>query len=523
MNTILSKKSIIKKTIQVGGSTLISRALGFVRVALLARFLPFGIVSDSFLTAFKIPNSLRKIFAEGALSAAFIPTIVSIVKTDNKKEANSLISLAFLIFEGFLLIFCILVFFFSNNVVSFTTPGFSKEQIELTAPLLKILIFFILFLSSSSLLTGSLQAVNHFFVPAFAPVLLNIVFITALVLGLYYNLPIKFLCYAILIGGFLQFLLHIIMYLRLGFSFGKIDKQAWFNFKKVMIIFLPIFFSMSIMEINFFIDENLASYLPSGSISLIDYAWRFMGIPLGVFATALSTILLPHFANIKKYAPSRLSYYLLESTKLVIWVILPATILMSYFADKIFMTLFMSKNFPISRMPEAQSIFIIFLSGLLFFSLNKILLNIYYSLSDSKIPMFVSIFATIMNYSLSKTLMPWFNAMGVAFATTISLGFIQTFLFFIFLFKKYKFTIYPKNLFTFIYRYLIQLTVVLVIFFITYFAISNLIKYYFPEVLAHFLIDKIGFWFWVGPLCALVFLILYFTKKMFGVKLYFLD
>ncbi|MDR3646350.1 MAG: murein biosynthesis integral membrane protein MurJ [Candidatus Babeliales bacterium] len=523
MNTILSKKSIIKKTLQVGGSTLISRALGFIRVSLLARYLPFGVVSDAFLTAFKIPNSLRKIFAEGALSAAFIPTIVTIVKTDNKQEANSLISLAFLIFEGFLLVFCILVFSFSDFIVSVTTPGFSPEQIALTAPLLKILIFFILFLSSSALLTGSLQSVSHFFVPAFAPVLLNVVFITALILGLVYNLPITFLCYAILFGGFLQFLLHIFMYFKLGFSFGKIDKQAWVNFKKVMLIFLPIFFSMSIMEINFFIDENLASYLPSGSISLIDYAWRFMGIPLGVFATALSTILLPHFANIRKHAPSRLSYYLLESTKLVIWVIVPATILMSFFADKIFMTLFMSKSFPIARMPEAQSIFIIFLSGLLFFSLNKILLNIYYSLSDSKIPMLVSIFATIMNYTLSKLLMPYFNASGVACATTISLGFLQTFFFFLFLFKKYKFTIYPKYLFTFIYRYLIQLICTLTLFFASYYLLFNLIQVYLPATLSNFFIDKIGFWFWVGPLCGLVFLFLYFTKKLFGVKLYFLD
>jgi len=522
MSTILNKQSIKQKTIQVGGATLISRFLGFIRESLLARYLPFGLVSDSFLTAFKIPNSLRKIFAEGALSAAFIPTIVSIVKNDNKQQANSLMSLAFLIFEGFLLIFCIVVFFFSDFVISFTTPGFSQEKIALTSPLLKILIFFILFLSSSALLTGSLQAVSHFFVPAFAPVLLNLVFISALIFGIIYNLPIKVLCYAILIGGFLQFALHIGMYFRLGFRFGKIDKQAWINFKKVMVIFLPIFFSMSIMEINFFIDENLASYLPDGSISLIHYAWRFMGIPLGVFAAALSTVLLPHFAQIRKYAPKRLSYYLFESTKLIIWVIVPATILMSYFADKIFMTLFMSKNFPIARVAEAQSIFIIFLSGLLFFSLNKILLNIYYSMSDSKIPMIISIFATAMNYILIKLLMPYFSTRGVAIATTLSLGLIQTSLFFLFLFKKYNFTIYPKQFAKFIYKYLVQLSFSIILFFISYFALYNLISR-LPQNLSTFFIDKIGFWLWVSPLCSLLFLFLYLTKKAFGVKLYFLD
>lgn len=518
---ILTKKSIVRKTLQVGSSTLLSRVFGLVRETLIARYLGVGAIADAFFTAYKIPNSLRKIFAEGALSAAFIPRIVGLVKKGERQQANSLMSLSFLVFEGILLLLCLLIFFNTEFVVWLTAPGFSAEQISYTIPFLKILIFFILFLSCSALLTAALQAVHHFFIPAFAPVILNVVFITALVLGISYNLPVTYFCYAILFGGFLQLLLHIYMYFKLGFNFGKIDSLAWQNFKGLLTKFFPVLFSMSVMEINLFLDMLLASYLPTGSVSLIHYGSRFMGIPLGVFATAFSTILLPHFSRISMYAPKRLSFYLLESTKLIFWVTVPASILMSFFADKIFITLFMSEKFTMDKVIEAKYILIVFLSGLFFFSLNKILLNIYYSLHDTLVPTVVSIIATIINLILNLILMQWFYAAGLAMATVIS-GAIQTYFFMIILLKKYNFTIYPRYLLNFLYCYIIQLFVTLGLFFVMYFGLNKFIQS-LSAPLSNFLLMKLGFWLWVGPLCGLVFLALYKFRKFFGVKLYFLE
>ena len=519
---ILNKKSIIQKTIEVGGSTFLSRILGLFREVILARFLPLGIISDAFFSAYKLPNMLRKVFAEGALSAAFIPVIVGIEKNETRHDSNSLMSLSFIIFEGFLALFCFLIYLKADFIISLTTPGFSKEQVALTVPLLKILIFLILFLSSSSLLAGALQSVHHFFIPAISPVLLNLIFIGASLIGIWYNLSVEFLCYAILFAGFCQFLLHLFMYFKLNFSFDSIDSNAWKNFKQLFKKFLPILFSMSLMEIILFLDESLASYLPAGSISLIYYANRFMGIPLGVFATAFSTILFPHFSRISAYAPKRLSFYLYESTKLIFWITIPVTILMIFFSKQIFVTLFLSSKFPMTKVVEASYILSAFLIGLFFFSINKILTNIYYSLHDTFIPTTISVIAMAINLLLNFILMRWFKATGLAIAMSLSLGLLQSALLLLFLFKQYNFTIYPKHLFKFLLRYIIQLIFGLIFFFVAYYLMVKLILY-LPTGISNFLLNKIGFWLWTSPLSLLFFLMLYKSKKQFGIKLYFLD
>ncbi len=519
---VLTKKSIIQKTVQVGSSTFLSRILGLIREVALGRYLPLGIVSDAFFTAFKIPNMLRKIFAEGALSAVFIPTIVGLEKKGERNQANSLMTLSFLIFEGSLLLFCTLAFLFADKIIAVTTPGFGAEQVAATLPLFKILIFFIIFLSSSSLLTGALQSVYHFFIPAFSPVLLNIIFISAAILGTYYNLPVEYLCYAILFGGFIQFLSHLYMYFKLNFGFGAINIVSWQNFNDLLKRFFPILFSMSLMEIILFLDESLASYLPIGSITLIYYGHRFMGIPLGVFASAFSTILFPHFSRISTYAPKRLSFYLFESTKFIFWVTIPVTILMIFFANKIFITLFLSDKFPMSKVPEAANILTAFVLGLFFFSLNKILTNIYYSVKNTFTPTMISVISGLINLTLNFILMRWFFATGLAVAMTISLGLIQTTLLLYILVRKYNFNIYPKHFIKFLYKYLIQLFTALTGFFSVYYLLNKMIQTA-PATLAKFLLVKVGFWLWVGPLTILFFIVLYKLNKIFGIKLYFLD
>src|SRR5262249_12926141 len=148
------------------------------------------------------------------------------------------------------------------------------------------------------------------------------VFIIGLVCCAAFKLSPFVLCFFILLGSFLQLVLHLAAYFSYGFSFDGVTAKTWGYFKEVWKKFLPCLFSMSIMEIYLFINTSLSSYLPTGSISLIYYANRFMQIPLGVFATAFSTILLPHFSHIGQHAPKRLGFYLLESTKLIIFIVI---------------------------------------------------------------------------------------------------------------------------------------------------------------------------------------------------------
>ena len=518
---MFTKKNIMQKMIEVSGSTMLSRMLGIIREVLMMRYLGASALSDAFLTAYKIPNSLRKIFAEGALSAAFIPTIVKKVRSSGKKPVNSLMTLGFLIFEGMVLALCALAMWHAEWLIRLIAPGFSEYQVQNAVPFLQVVMPFIFFVSSSALLAGALQSVGHFFVPAFSPVLLNIVFISALLICLSFNLPVIYLCWFILLGGFLQLMWHLFTYFRLEFGFSAICKEDIQEFGGVLTKFFLCLLSMSVVEINLFIDTSFASYLAKGSMSLLYYANRFMGIPLGVFAVAFSTILLPHFSRVSTYAPKRLSFYLLESAKFVFWVTIPVALVMGFFSEKIFHTIFLSKKFDILQVQQASYILVAFLIGLFFFSLNKILLNIYYALHETAIPALVAAGATAINIGINWLLLEWLQAPGLALATTIS-GIVQTALFVWLLHWRFNFALYFKQFGRFLYYYCIQLLVLFVPFLLLYKMVEQLITL-LPTMLANFLLFKIGFWLWAGPLSMLFAYSIFYLRHRFKVRLYFID
>ena len=167
---MLTRKSIMKKTAQVASSTLISRFLGVLREILTVRYMGASALSDAYITAFKVPNTLRRLFAEGALSAAFVPTVVQKIKAGGKQSVASMMTLGFLVFESMVLLICLLTILYADSFIALIAPGFSPEQIENSGLFLRILMPFLFFVSSSALLTGPLQAVGHFFIPAFGPV-----------------------------------------------------------------------------------------------------------------------------------------------------------------------------------------------------------------------------------------------------------------------------------------------------------------------------------------------------------------
>ena len=526
MSELLHKKSILKKTFQVGSNTLASRFLGLAREILLMRFLGVGVVADAFTTAFMIPNSLRKIFAEGALTAAFVPTFVTLFHKGGKEKADELMALAFLFFEGFVLLLCTLVMWQPEYVIGLIAPGFSEAQVAATIPCLRILMPFIFFISTSSLLAGALHSVNHFFIPAFCPVLLNITFIGGILACLAYGWSVEYLCYAILFGGFLQLLAHIFKYFSLGFSFRRPDADTTRSFGQVLFKFLLCFLSMSVMELSLIIDQRFASYLHVGSVTLIKYTSRFMGIPLGVFAVAFSTILLPHFSKVNLTDPKRLHFYLLESMKFVFWVTIPATIILGYLSEDIFVTLFVSssKKFPVALIGEAGHLLMTFLAGLFFFSVNKILFNLYYSFHDTKYPTFIAAVATAMNVAANYAFVGPFGTIGLALGTCIS-GITQTVLSLFFLKYRHNFTLSLREFFDFVVRYSFQLAAVCVPFYWMYQGAQRVVAYACmnSEKLQFFFLKSFGFWVWVMPLVAALFGILYLTRKFFRVQMYFLD
>src|SRR5579872_2804683 len=256
-----TRKSFLSKTKLVGGFTLGSRSLGSIRELLQVRYFGASELSDAFFTAYKIPNSLRKIFAEGALSAAFVPTLVQTERAHGKKGIAGLMSLGFLFFESIVLLICMVAMYKSELIISYIVPGFSPDEIAITAQFLTILMPFIFFISTSALLAGPLQAVGHFFVPAFGPVLLNIIYIAGLGICMYASLPIPYLCWIILFGGFVQLVMHMIAYFKLHFSFGVIRREDFWRFVHILPKFFFCLLGMSVVEVGLFIDTSFASFL----------------------------------------------------------------------------------------------------------------------------------------------------------------------------------------------------------------------------------------------------------------------
>lgn len=518
---MFTRQSIIQKTFQVGKFTLVSRLLGLVRDLLQAQFLGASALSDAFFTAWKVPNSLRKIFAEGALSAAFVPTIVQKVRLQGRQAVGSMMFLGFLIFEGMVLLLMAVAIQHAYGFVGLIAPGFSPEQVAKGAAYLRILMPFIFLISTSALLAGALQAVGHFFVPAIGPVLLNIVYIFGLIISMRFNLPVEWLCWFIMAGGVIQLLMHIIAYLNLQFTFRTVVWEDVKQFAPILSKFLLCLLSMSVMELGLFIDTSFGSLLSKGSVSLIYYANRWMGIPLGVLAIAFSTILLPYFARVSSYAPKRLGFYLLEATKLVWWVMLPVTIVMILFSHKIFETVYLSSKFSMAQVDEASVLLVIFLAGLFFFSINKILLNVYYALHHTLIPGLVGMGAVLFNTGLNWLLIDLLKAPGLVIATVVA-GAIQTGLLFFILYRFFRLPLYTGTLWGFMGRSCAQIVLVGLPFLGLYFSIQYGIML-LPLAISTMLMHKLAFWLWAGPIAAVYMTTLYRTRQWFGVRLLFLE
>ncbi|MFC1894337.1 murein biosynthesis integral membrane protein MurJ [Candidatus Dependentiae bacterium] len=519
MTQILDKKSILRKTAQVGATTLLSRFLGIAREILRARFLGVGAVSDAFIMAYKIPHFLRRIFAEGALSASFIPVFIKKTKNKELKNANGLMSISFLFFEGIVFLLCLLVAIWPKFVIKAIAPGFSVEQIGYAIPFLRILFPMIFFISSSALFAGALNSVNHFFIPAFGPVLMNIVFVATLILCLTFKLSPIYLCMGILFSGLLVFLMHFAVYIKYNFGFAKIDKSSRDAFSLILKKFLPTLAGVSIIEINLFFDCIIASFLPKGSVSLLEYSGRFMNVPIGVFAVGFATILLPQFSRFVLYAPKRLNFYLLEVIKFVTFLIIPAMLFMMFIADPIFSILMLKGRTSLHSIWIAKWLLIIYLSGLCFYCLNKVLVNVFYSFHDTKTPTIALVISSLVNLGCNVIGLKLWGVFGIAGSTAIS-AVVLTFLCFLFLKLKYKFKFYAGNYFLFLIRYVVQLFFACAIFVTSYLMIFKYLK---NTTMFLFFYQSWGYWLIVFPLIFISAFFIFLTRNLFGIKLYFLS
>ncbi|MDQ5914202.1 MAG: putative peptidoglycan lipid flippase [Pseudomonadota bacterium] len=393
--------NLLKALVTVSGMTLLSRILGFVRDFVIARAFGAGMMTDAFFVAFKLPNLLRRLFAEGAFSQAFVPILGEYRNKKGEEETKRLVDhVATLLFLALLVVTAVGVVA-APILVYISAPGFAAdtEKFELTVTLTRIAFPYILFMSLVALAGGILNTWSRFALPAFTPVLLNVSFIVmALFAAPWFDPPVLALGWAVFIGGILQLALQIPALAGIGmlprFSIDWKDEGV----RRVLKLMAPALLGVSVSQISLLINTIFASFLGPGSVSWLYYADRLMEFPAGMLGVALGTILLPSLA--KYHASNNSDEYakLLDwGLRLTLLLAAPAAVGLALISVPLISTLFFHGAFTSTDVFSTREALVAYSFGLLGLILVKVLAPGFYARQNIRTPVkiaLVSLFAT---------------------------------------------------------------------------------------------------------------------------------
>lgn len=399
--------NLLKSLATVSSMTMVSRLLGFVRDAVVARIFGAGIATDAFFVAFKLPNLLRRIFAEGAFSQAFVP-ILAEYKSQHG-EADSRIFIAYI--SGLLTLVLALVtvagMLAAPWIIMITAPGFSDtaEKYNLTVQLLRITFPYILLISLASLAGAILNTWNRFSVPAFVPALLNFsMIIFALFLAPYFQPPVLALAWAVAVGGVLQLIWQLPHLKKIGMLVLPRISLQHSGALRVLRQMVPALLGVSVSQISLIINTIFASFLVSGSVSWMYYADRLMEFPSGVLGVALGTILLPSLS--KSFASGNQQQYcqLLDwGLRLCFMLALPCAVALGILAKPLIVALFQYGKFSAFDATMTQQALIAYSIGLIGLIVVKVLAPGFYSRQNIKTPVKIAITTLIITQIMNMT------------------------------------------------------------------------------------------------------------------------
>ncbi len=416
--------NLLKVLATVSGMTFISRVLGFVRDAIIARVFGAGLMTDAFFVAFKIPNLLRRLFAEGAFSQAFVPILSEYKNQRGEVETRLLVDRVAGLLALAVFVVTAIGVLAAPALIYVTAPGFAAtpEKYQLAVDLLRITFPYILFISLTAFAGGILNTYSRFSVPAFTPVLLNLSFIAfALWAAPYFDPPVTALAWAVFAGGLLQlafqvpFLMRLKLLPRFRVSFSDSGVT------RVLRQMGPAVFGVSVAQVSLVINNIFASFLVTGSVSWLYYADRLMEFPMGMLGVALGTILLPslsrHYATSSAEDYSRLLDWGLRVTLLLA---VPAAVALAVLALPLVTTLFQYGAFSAADTFATRDAVIAYSAGLVALILVKVLAPAFYSRQNIKTPVKIAIVSLIATQVLNLILIWPLRHVGLALA--ISLG-----------------------------------------------------------------------------------------------------
>lgn len=427
----MGRSTLLKATGSVGGMTMTSRVLGFVRDVVFATLFGAGAGMDAFLVAFKIPNFFRRLFGEGALRQSVVPVLSETRTQESDEAAADLVAAVTGTLAIVLVGVTIVGVLAAPALIYLFAPGFAgnESQFQLASQLLRLTFPYLLFISLVALAGGVLNTYQRFAVPAFTPVLLNVCLIAAAVFAApWFARPELALAVGVFVAGIMQLGFQLPFLARIG----QLRRPRWAwreaRVQRILKLMLPIIFGASVTQINLLLNTIIASFLAAGSVSWLYYADRLMEFPLGVFSIAIATVILPNLsARHAEDSPAGFSATLDWALKLLVLLGLPAMLGLFMLAGPLVTTLFDYHSFTPHDARMSAYALMAYAFGFMGFSLVKVLVTGFFSRQDSRTPVRCGVIAMSTAMLLNVVFVLLFQwrgwgapHAGLALATSIS-------------------------------------------------------------------------------------------------------
>ena len=416
--------ALLRSIATVGGFTMASRVLGFVRDILVAAILGAGPVADAFFIAFKIPNLFRRLFAEGAFNAAFVPIFAGKLETDGHEEARAFADRAFAVLFWLLLVLLIIMELGMPWIMQVFAPGFMDEpsKFEMAVQFTRITFPYLLFISLVSLMGGVLNSLGKFAAAAATPILLNICLIAAiLIVTPYLPTPGHALSWGVCAAGFVQFL-WLVWNCRANDMMPRLSLPRWSEEIKTLVKrIIPGAIGAGIYQVNLVVDMIIASLLPTGSISYLFFADRVTQLPLGVVGVAVGTALLPLLSKqLRSGDDAAAMASQNRALEFTLLLTVPAAVAFAVIPGPIISVLFERNEFSSAASSATAAALMVYAFGLPAYVLNKGLTPGFFARGDTKTPMIIAAICMVVNVVFNLLLMGPFLHVGLAMATVIS-------------------------------------------------------------------------------------------------------
>jgi len=429
------KKHIVRAAGVLGGATILSRVMGMVRDMVVSRLFGAGFATDAFFAAFQIPNMLRRFFAEGALTSAFVPIFSECYTRQGEAEARTLANTCFTLLTIVMALVTIAGILLSPQIVQLMFPGFAAEpsKLELTVLLNRLMFPYIFFVSLVALCMGILNTLRHFFTPAISTVFLNVAMILcAAMLHSFFAVPIVSLAVGVLAGGLLQLLLQLPVLWRKGFPIRLRFDFSHPAVRRIALLMGPSVFGVGVYYLNLTVGNILASLLPQGSVSYLYYAQRLFEFPQGVITVSVAQAVLPSMSRQAAAGEiEALKDSLRFGLRLLLFITIPAMAGLVVCATPIFSLLFMGGAFDYAKAEQCGRALVQYSFGLSCVAMVRVLAPAFYALKDTRTPVVAAFGSFIVNLVASLLLMRTMQHAGLALASSISAGANMLLLFFL--------------------------------------------------------------------------------------------